>query len=208
MVLRSVERAAARWEIPATTWETSDREGVPTPLVLLLADRDIFCSGERRRSVNSPTQAAGSALSLLRHRTSKERGERLIWVFAILCLSIWAVYLGLGPAIAEAFARASRAGVRRLYWLLPVGIAIVCVWLFSLVDSLGSKKLEVDAGVGMFAGFSIFGLIYQALISRYIFRCAVCSVTLSTYPQVWRRGVYSCPACSSHYVAGVLGVKG
>jgi hypothetical protein len=89
-----------------------------------------------------------------------------------------------------------------------VGIAIICVWLFALVASLGSKKLAVDAGVGMFAGFSIFGLIYQALISRYIFRCAVCSVTLSTYPHVWRRGFYSCPACASQYVGGVLGAKG
>jgi hypothetical protein len=132
----------------------------------------------------------------------------MMWVFAILCLAIWAVYLGLGPAIAEAFARASRAGVRRLYWLLPVAIAIICVWLFSLVDSLGPKKLPIDAGVGMFAGFSIFGLIYQALISRYIFRCAVCSATVSTYPQVWRRGLYNCPACASQYVAGVPAVRG
>ena len=73
MVPRSVERGAARWEIPATTRETSDREGVPTPLVSLLADRDIFCAVERRRSVNSLTQASGFALSLLRHRMSKEQ---------------------------------------------------------------------------------------------------------------------------------------
>jgi hypothetical protein len=132
----------------------------------------------------------------------------MIWIFAILCLSIWAVYLGLGPAIAEAFAGASREGVRRLYWLLPVGIAIACVWLFSLVDYLGSKTLRVDAGVGMFAGLSIFGLFYQALISRYIFRCAACSVTLSTYPQAWRRGAYTCPACGRRYIAGVLAASG
>ena len=132
----------------------------------------------------------------------------MIWVFAILCLAIWAAYLGLGPPIAEAFARASREGVRRLYWLLPVGIAIACVWLFSLVDSLGSKTLRVDAGVAMFAGFSIFGLVYQALISRYIFRCAACSVSLSTYPQVWRRGVYTCPGCGRQYVAGALAASG
>jgi hypothetical protein len=127
----------------------------------------------------------------------------MIWIFGVLCMGIWAGYLGLGPAIAAAFARASRAGVRRLYWLLPVGIAIACVWLFSLVDFLESKTLPVDLGVAMFAGFSIFGLLYQALVSRYIFRCAICEVTLSTYPTVWRRGVYTCPRCGRQYLAGI-----